>query len=278
MATTFCTKLKHAPSRPDPAETLAKSRSATCVAPKLNPDHTNNQKSISHEPASLPSDQTDNANMSASDQQHISYMRLALAEAKKSPPKPTNYAVGAVLVAPTPENPILNTGYTLECEGNTHAEQCCFIKQAQLPGINCAEEQLGEYLPEGTVLYTTMEPCSQRSAGNKTCVERILGLKSKSGRQAINRVYIGATEPGTFVQDNKGRQRLAEVGIDVVLVPGMEQDILSVATAGHKKPGPQNMDQEGEDEEDNDELGANQLLSAARPTLGNMRMGSYNDF
>jgi len=51
-------------------------------------------------------------------------MRFALELAEKSPPKPTNYRVGAVVVDAF--NNILATGYTLELPGNTHAEQCCF--------------------------------------------------------------------------------------------------------------------------------------------------------
>lgn len=158
----------------------------------------------------------------------LSHMKLALAEARKSPPKPTNFCVGAVLVGS-----FLETGYTLECEGNTHAEQCCFIKSAQR--YNCSEEQLGEFLPEGTVLYTTMEPCNKRSAGNLPCVDRILRLKGKNGKQAIEKVYIGVEEPETFVGVNEGRKRLEDAGIEVVHVPGLEDEILRVATAGHPK-------------------------------------------
>ena len=78
---------------------------------------------------------------------HLNYMNIALDEARKSPPKPTNFRVGACLVAYHPKLPehsnieLLDTGYTLECEGNTHAEQCCFIKLATT--YNCSEFELG---------------------------------------------------------------------------------------------------------------------------------------
>ncbi|KAG9246511.1 cytidine deaminase-like protein [Calycina marina] len=155
----------------------------------------------------------------------IEYMRYALTLAQKSPPKPTNYRVGAVLVD-TNTNTILTTGYTLECEGNTHAEQSCFIKLSQQH--NALEEDLAKVLPENTVLYTTVEPCGKRLSGNKTCVERILGYGS-----AIKRVYVGVKEPEKFVGENLGRKRLEEASIEVVLVEGMEKEILEVATAGH---------------------------------------------
>lgn len=164
------------------------------------------------------------------DSVHKGYMDVALLEARKSPPKPTNFCVGAVLVIP---DTVPITGYTLELEGNTHAEQCCFIKAAQK--YNTTESQLGEHLPEGTVLYTTMEPCNQRSAGNKTCVERILGLKMREGRQAIRQVYVGVWEPETFVGVNEGRKRLEDAGIQVVHVGGFEEEIMATATAGHVK-------------------------------------------
>jgi pyrimidine deaminase RibD-like protein len=177
---------------------------------------------------------------------HAFYMRLALSEARKSPPEPSNFCVGACVVAPTRaikedvdasdeelERCVLTTGYTLECEGNTHAEQCCFIKLAAQHV--CSVEEVGSFLPEKSELYTTMEPCNKRSVGNLPCVDRILQLKRKEGRQAIETVYVGVSEPEKFVGVNEGRKRLEDAGISVVHVPGFEKDILSVATAGHEK-------------------------------------------
>ena len=152
-------------------------------------------------------------------------MRYALTLAQKSPPKPTNYRVGALLVD-SKTNTILMTGYTLECEGNTHAEQSCFIKLAKEYGI--PEEELGNALPPDTVLYTTVEPCFKRLSGNFSCVQRILGYG-----KAIKTVYVGVKEPEKFVGENTGRKQLEDAGIKVVLVEGMEKEILEVATAGH---------------------------------------------
>ena len=156
---------------------------------------------------------------------HLEYMRQALSLAQKSPPKPTNYRVGALLVN-TKTDSVLASGYTLECEGNTHAEQCCFMKLAEVHKV--PEESLGEVLPAETVLYTTVEPCFKRLSGNIPCVERILRLGS-----AIKTVYVGVKEPEKFVGENTGRQQLENAGIKVVLVEGMEKEILEVAMAGH---------------------------------------------
>ena len=83
------------------------------------------------------------------------------------------------------------------------------------------------------MLYTTMEPCNKRSVGNLPCVDRILRLKRPDGSQAIEQVYLGVKEPETFVGVNEGRRRLEDAGIQVVHVPGLEDGILKVATAGH---------------------------------------------
>jgi len=162
---------------------------------------------------------------------HQAYMRHALSLARLSPPRPTNYCVGALLVD-TSTNTILATGYTLELEGNTHAEQCCFMKLCEQHKI--PEERLGEVLPENTVLYTTVEPCGKRLSGNLSCVERILRLRKGGGKEMeIKKVYVGVKEPEKFVRQNTGRTKLEEAGIEVVVVEGMEREILEVVTAGH---------------------------------------------
>jgi pyrimidine deaminase RibD-like protein len=162
-------------------------------------------------------------------EKHKHYMQLAINEAKKSPPKPTNFRVGAVLVDET-NNTILATGYTLELPGNTHAEQCCFQKIARAYDI--PEENIGDVLTEQTVLYTTMEPCSTRLSGNLPCVERI--LRTRQGRNTgIKTVYVGVFEPQKFVGHNTGKQKLEDGGIDFVHVPGFESEILTIATKGH---------------------------------------------
>jgi pyrimidine deaminase RibD-like protein len=158
---------------------------------------------------------------------HKAYMRLALEQAQKSPPKPTNYRVGAVLVD-SAANKILATGFTLELPGNTHAEQCCFLKLAEKHGV--AEENLKNVLPSNLALYTTVEPCSKRLSGNLPCVERVLRLAG-----AIRTVYVGIMEPETFVAENTGKKSLQDAGISVVHVQGLEKEILEVATAGHTK-------------------------------------------
>ncbi|KAE9973415.1 hypothetical protein EG327_009102 [Venturia inaequalis] len=161
---------------------------------------------------------------------HLVYLRICLDEARKSPPKPTNFCVGALVLynLPSSSPSILTTGYTLEAPGNTHAEQSCFEKLAEAKGLT--EERVDEVLPdEHVVLYTTMEPCWKRSPGNLSCVERILRAKK------IKKVVCGVEEPETFVGENAGRKILRDAGIEVIYVKGLEEEILKVATAGHIK-------------------------------------------
>lgn len=165
---------------------------------------------------------------------HKGYMEIALEQARLSPPAPTKFCVGAVLVD-ADKNEILSTGYSMELPGDrpgdpgkTHAEQCCFIKVAQ--EHNLPEERIGEVLPKNTVLYTTMEPCNKRLSGNRTCVERIVRLNG-----AIKVVYVGIKEPEIFIGENVGRKRLENAGVVITFVEGMQDRILEVSTEGHEK-------------------------------------------
>lgn len=158
-------------------------------------------------------------------------MRLALEQAKKAPPKPTNFCVGAVLVSPSARDPILAVGHTMELAGNTHAEQCCLLKIAKEAGVS--EEDVGKVLPPDTVIYTTMEPCNMRLSGNLPCADRILKTREHGG--GIHKVYLGVKEPEKFVGENEGRKKLEDAGVEVVHIGGMEQEILRVATAGHEE-------------------------------------------
>ncbi|KAK2746804.1 hypothetical protein FQN57_002846 [Myotisia sp. PD_48] len=184
---------------------------------------------------------------------HLQYLSQCLALAKQSPPKPSNFRVGAILLLrryPSPSNSdkeelqdrILSTGYTLELQGNTHAEQCCLSKFASQHNIS--EERIGEILDQeredgGTPdqnaqieMYVTMEPCGKRLSGNTPCVERIIQTRTQA-RRGVDRVYFGVKEPGTFVGESEGCKRLDDAGIQWSLVEGMEDEILQVAMAGH---------------------------------------------
>jgi tRNA pseudouridine synthase 8/2,5-diamino-6-(5-phospho-D-ribitylamino)-pyrimidin-4(3H)-one deaminase len=147
---------------------------------------------------------------------HRNYLEQALEHAKNCPPTTTAFSVGALLVSPT--GTVLSTGYSRELPGNTHAEQCAL------------EKLLPETPPKGSVLYTTMEPCSKRLSGNKTCLARILEQENRG----ISLVVVGVKEPTTFVAVNVAEKELSESGVGYLHVPGLEKEILEVAKQGHE--------------------------------------------
>ncbi|OJK00774.1 hypothetical protein ASPACDRAFT_42263 [Aspergillus aculeatus ATCC 16872] len=183
---------------------------------------------------------------------HLKYMRACLALAEKSPARPTNFRVGALLLSRheddttlEKDDQLLATGYTMELDGNTHAEQCCLANYAATK--NVPADRVAEVLPDEPdrklVMYVTMEPCGRRLSGNAPCVQRIIqtcgagagaGAGAGGGRRGIQKVYFGVKEPGTFVGHSEGCKQLTAAGIEWELVQGLEREILTVATAGHE--------------------------------------------
>ncbi|KAK9367786.1 cytidine deaminase-like protein [Lipomyces kononenkoae] len=156
--------------------------------------------------------------------QDLTYMALALEQAKKCVPTPTAFCVGAVIVLPngasgntTNKDIIISTGYSRELPGNTHAEQCSLDK--------LTDDTRPQ--PKSAVLYSTMEPCSERLSGNLPCVDRIID----SG--IFTTVKVGVIEPDTFIKNNSSKRKLEEAGIRYVHVSGLENECLEVATLGH---------------------------------------------
>lgn len=178
--------------------------------------------------------------MAPSREDDLLYLRQALDLARKSPAKPTNFRVGALLVS-FPDNDaslaeVLSTGYTLELEGNTHAEQCALAKLAAQRSL--AESELCQILTSeaNVTLYTTLEPCSIRLSGNTPCVQRIIATRNPSGSVGgIRKVIFGAKEPGTFVKDSESCRIMSEAGIEWEYVDGLRDEILAVAKEGHKQ-------------------------------------------
>lgn len=150
---------------------------------------------------------------------------------------------------------ILSTGYTMELAGNTHAEQCCFSNYAAVHSV--PDERVVEVLPSEPgrklVMYVTMEPCGKRLSGNMPCVQRITRTK-KGDREGIQQVYFGVKEPGTFVGESEGCKMLTAAGIKWEVLPGLERDILTVATAGHENREQEVRDALGEKETNVDDI------------------------
>lgn len=145
------------------------------------------------------------------------FMELAIEEAKNCADTTTAFSVGAVLVK---DNQVLSTGYSRELLGNTHAEQCALEKYFKKTGETD--------VPPGTVIYTTMEPCSERLSGNLPCTDRILKTNIKT-------VFVGVMEPDTFIKNNIGYEKLVSHGVSYIHIPGYEKMCLDIAFKGHEK-------------------------------------------
>lgn len=146
---------------------------------------------------------------------HRKYMEMAIEEAKKCGETQTQFNVGAVLVN---KGEVLSTGHSRELPGNTHAEECALAKYFEKH----------DALPEGTEIYTTMEPCSLRLSGNLPCLDRILATNLKT-------CFVGVMEPDIFVKNNVSRSKLAEAGVEYVHITGYEEECLEIAKRGHEK-------------------------------------------
>ncbi|MDV9190024.1 dCMP deaminase [Streptomyces sp. SR27] len=93
------------------------------------------------------------------------------------------------------------SGYSRATGPREHAEE---VALAQLPQD---DPRLA-----GATIYSTLEPCSQRSASRTPCAQRIL----KAG---IPRVVIAWREPSLFVDNCVGYEELVEAGVAAVELP-----------------------------------------------------------
>jgi pyrimidine deaminase RibD-like protein len=172
--------------------------------------------------------------MVSNNSEHLAFMKIALAEAKKCIPTPTAFCVGCVIVMPVrlttgvEEKRILSTGYSRELQGNTHAEANALAKArgrspAELENFSPGEipsDGVGGLL-KGADVYTTLEPCSVRTSGLPPCADALVDAQ-------IRRCYIGVAEPDDFVTC-EGAEKLKRSGIEVVWLKGLEQECLDAA-------------------------------------------------
>ncbi|GAB5370791.1 hypothetical protein AAMO2058_001523500 [Amorphochlora amoebiformis] len=128
----------------------------------------------------------------------VENMHRALQLAWQSNPVKSAYCVGCVIV--DNKGQVLSDGYSREIEGNTHAEECALLKLAKL------QTNL-----RGLKMYTTMEPCTKRTSGNKPCTCSILEAN------CIQTVYLGVAEPKEFV-NCEGISDLIQNGVEVLAV------------------------------------------------------------
>ncbi|GIG87581.1 cytidine/deoxycytidylate deaminase family protein [Plantactinospora endophytica] len=134
--------------------------------------------------------------MSGGPDQDRRWLRAAIELSRLSPPSPTHYAVGAIVVDEYGE--ALASGYTGETDPHHHAEEAALTKLAGRDDLD---------LSRATV-YTSMEPCTVRRSRPVPCTSLLLAA-------GITRVVLALREPLLFA-DCDGVQTLRTGGVDVV--------------------------------------------------------------
>ena len=129
----------------------------------------------------------------------LGYLAQAVAEGRLCTPSATSYCVGAVVVLTDGRT---FTGHTHETSPTHHAEQEA-IRKALDAGADL----------RGAAIYSSMEPCSQRSSEPESCTQLIL-------RHGFARVVFALYEPDRFVCC-RGAQTLREAGVEVRVYPSL---------------------------------------------------------
>lgn len=136
------------------------------------------------------------------------FMRRAIELARQCPPSDTAFSVGAVVVADGAE---IATGYSRETDEKVHAEESALNK------LSADDPRLAR-----ATIYSTLEPCSQRATASRPpCTDRIL-------RAGVGRVVIAWREPTTFVVNCVGVEKLRRHGVEVVELPELADEAISM--------------------------------------------------
>jgi diaminohydroxyphosphoribosylaminopyrimidine deaminase/5-amino-6-(5-phosphoribosylamino)uracil reductase len=129
------------------------------------------------------------------------WLKAAVDLSRLSPPRQTNYAVGAIVVSH--DDAMLATGYTGEVEPRDHAEEAVLNKLAGRPALDLSR----------ATIYSTLEPCTTRQSRPGTCTDLILAV-------GIKRAVIALREPLLFA-DCHGVETLRDAGVEVIEISDM---------------------------------------------------------
>jgi diaminohydroxyphosphoribosylaminopyrimidine deaminase / 5-amino-6-(5-phosphoribosylamino)uracil reductase len=127
-------------------------------------------------------------------------MTLAIELSRRCPAAAGAYSVGALVV--DEHGAELSRGYSRESP-SVHAEESALARLAP-----------GDPRLRAAILYSTLEPCSERRSRPRTCTQLILAA-------GIPRVVIAWREPALFVVDPRGVELLRAAGVAVVELPDL---------------------------------------------------------
>ncbi|MFJ8943740.1 dihydrofolate reductase family protein [Streptomyces sp. NPDC102395] len=132
------------------------------------------------------------------------WLALACELAAACPPSRTAFSVGAVVVAA--DGTELARGHSREAgDPVVHAEEAALAK------IDPADPRLAT-----ATVYSSLEPCAQRSSRPAPCARLILDA-------GVRRVVTAWREPDTFVREADGSGLLASAGVEVLVLPEYEE-------------------------------------------------------
>lgn len=134
------------------------------------------------------------------------YLQIAIDLSRECIPCSTAYCVGAVIVTATGE---VFGGYTHETNCHNHAEEEA-LKKALGAGAQL----------KGSIIYTSMEPCSIRKSKPVSCSELII-------KHGFARAVYAYAEPDCFV-DCQGTAMLHDAGIEVTVIPELATQVREI--------------------------------------------------
>ncbi|MFE9722570.1 dCMP deaminase [Streptomyces sp. NPDC005794] len=132
-------------------------------------------------------------------EEEVRWMERAIDLSTMCPPTDRAFSVGAVIVDANGGE--LSAGYSRESCPREHAEEAALAK---LPRN---DPRLA-----GATIYSTLEPCSRRSADRTPCAQRVFAAR-------IPRVVIAWREPSVFVEECVGVEQLRAAGVIVLELP-----------------------------------------------------------
>ncbi|HLK78405.1 MAG TPA: dihydrofolate reductase family protein [Streptosporangiaceae bacterium] len=128
------------------------------------------------------------------------FLSWAVELSRLSPPSPSAFSVGAVIVAE--DGQVLATGYSREHEEHDHAEEVALRKLGS-----------GDPRLRRATIYSSLVPCGARASRPVTCVRHIL-------EAGIPRVVYAWREPPIFTAGD-GADQLRTAGVEVLEFPDL---------------------------------------------------------
>lgn len=136
----------------------------------------------------------------------VELMQRVVEISRRSPQRASCYRVGAIIKTKSGE---IFEGYTLETSPTHHAEQAALHKALQA-GADV----------EGATIYSSMEPCSQRSSEPESCSQLII-------RHKMSRALFALYEPSHFVECH-GAENLRRAGVEVVQMAQFADEVVRI--------------------------------------------------